>query len=63
VGSVASGAKGRRFESCRARHPPSLAVECERVMAGLRDPWLCLDQAPKERSRTGRAQPSLAGIG
>jgi len=38
-------------------------VECERVMAGLRDPWLCLDQAPKERSRTGRAQPSLAGIG
>ena len=34
--ALASGAKGRRFESCRARFPPSLARDHMRAMARWR---------------------------
>ena len=52
--ALASGAKGRRFESCRARHPPSLAA-IQASYGEMARKCLCPAVAPQERRRAGRA--------
>ena len=50
---------GRRFESCRARHPPPLALRFRRAMARWRE--VLLPRRSAKGAKAGRArQPSLS---